>query len=195
MDIGGDSLDSQLARAERAIRREHLVRRIRELGGTVPDVNGADASELEISFLARVLAWETGPFATHGEWLARQGLVFPAPEELRGRRLASELWRLIEALAVARVFLYHTDHLTDAELYRRLWEEVLEATAPDFARTADDACHWDFADPGSGDEQLWLAYYASESERASWVREFPDVTLPARRMAPPRRDHRLPACD
>lgn len=195
MDSNGDSIDDRIARAERAIQREHLARRIRELGGCVPEMNRDQVSELEISFLARVLAWETGPFATHGEWLARQGLVFPPPEELRGQRLAAELWRLIEALAVARVFLHHTDHLTDAELYRRLWEEVLEASAPDFARTADDACHWDFADPGSGDEQLWLAYYASEAERRAWVREFADVVLPPRRSAPPHRDHRLPARD
>lgn len=195
MDSNDDSIEERIARADRAIRREHLAQRIRELGGHVPDGNRDQVTELEISFLARVLAWETGPFATHGEWLARQGLVFAAPEELRGQRLASELWRLIEALAVARVFLYHTDHLTDAELYRRLWEDVLEATAPDFARTADDACHWDFADPGSGDERLWLAYYASPSERQSWVREFPDVILPPRRQPPPRRDHRLPARD
>lgn len=195
MDGSNDSIQERIARAERAIQRESLARRIRELGGYVPEMTRDQASELEISFLARVLAWETGPFATHGEWLARQGLVFPPPEELRGQRLASELWRLIEALAVARVFLYHTDHLTDAELYRRLCEEVLEASAPDFARTADDACHWDFADPGSGDEQLWLACYASEDERQAWVREFSDVILPPKRMAPPRRDHRLPVRD
>lgn len=192
MNGNHDSLEARLARADRLIRREQMVKRIRELGGYVPELNGNDASEIELTFLARVLAWETGPSATHGEWLARQGLRFEPPDALPGERLASELSRLIEALALARVFLHHTDHLSDAELYARLWHEVLPAEAPDFARTPADACHWDFADPVAGHEQIWLMHYASESERQIWAEEFRDVILPPRKRPPYRRDHRLP---
>jgi hypothetical protein len=189
-----DSIHARLARAERALRREVLVKKIRELGGYVPD-SDCDPSELELTFLARVVAWETRPFSTHGEWLAQRGYVFEAPDELRGRHLKTELWRLIEALAVARVFLEHTDHLSDTELYTRLWSEVLDADAPDFARTLDDACHRDFADAGAGEEQLWLTYYASEDQRQAWVHEFRDVVLPPHKCPPYRRDHRLPVPD
>lgn len=192
MNPNNDSLHERLARADRLIQRDQMVKRIRELGGYVPDLDSNDASELELTFLARVLGWETGPSATHGEWLARHGLVFLPPEALTGERLQAELWRLIEALALARVFLEHTDHLDDAELYARIWNDVLRGEAPDFARTADDACHWDFADPSGENEQLWLTYYASESERRIWVEEFRDVILPPRKRLPQRRDHRLP---
>jgi hypothetical protein len=185
-------IDEQLGPEGRANRREQLVSRIRKLGGYVPEPNGDISPEFELSFLAHVLAWETGTFSTHGEWLARHGFVFEPPEDLRGRRLKAELWRLIEALAVARVFLYHTNHLSDAELYTRLWNDVLDADAPDFGRTCDDGCHWDFADAGSGEEQIWLTYYASEAERHAWVREFRDVVLPACKRPPYCRDHRLP---
>lgn len=185
-------IDGQLDPAGRANRREQLVKRIRELGGYVPEPTGDISPEFELSFLAHVLAWETGPSSTHGEWLVRHGFVFEPPDELSGHRLKCELWRLIEALAVARVFLCHTNHLSDAELYARLWNDVLDADAPDFARTPDDACHWDFADAGSGDEQTWLMHYASEEARQAWVHEFRDVVLPPRRRPPYCRDHRLP---
>lgn len=119
---------------------------------------------------------------------------FP-PAELFGRALKRELWRLIEALAVARVFLYHTNHLSDAELYARLWSEVLAGECPDFTRTPDDACHWDFADAGSGEEELWLRYHASPQERRDWKEWFPDAPVLPRERPPYRRDHRLPLRD
>jgi hypothetical protein len=189
-----DRIDEQAARAERASRREQLVKKIRELGGDVPESNG-DPSEMELVFLERVVAWETRPVSTHGEWLAQRGYVFEPPDALRGPQLEKELWRLIKALAVARVFLEHTDHLGDTELYARLWNEVLDADAPDFARTPEDACHWDFADAGAGQEQIWLTYYASEAERQDWVDEFPEVVLPSRKTPPCRRDFQLPVAE
>ncbi len=192
----GESIEEKLARADREIRRARLEEKIRELGGVLP-VHGEDdaASDLELGFLERVIAWETGPRSTHGAWLARRGLHFMPPAELAGRALKRELWRLIEALAVARVFLYHTNNLSDEELYARLWSEVLVGECPDFARTIDDACHWDFADAGSGEEELWLRYHATPRERRDWKRWFPDVVLPPRERAPYRRDHRLPVRD
>lgn len=188
------NIDQQVARAERAVRRERLVKQIRELGGYVPD-SDTDPSELELGFLARVVAWETRPFSTHGEWLAQRGQVFDPPDELHGRALKKELWRLIRALALARVFLENTDHISDAELYTRVWNEVLDADAPDFARTPDDACHWDFADAGGSGEQEWLMYYATEEQRRTWAHESRDVVLPPRKCPPFHRDCRLPRRD
>jgi hypothetical protein len=190
-----DSLNRRLANADRAILRAQLGRRLQELGGILPEPVGDEVSDMELDFLNRVLAWETSPSSTHGAWLARQRLVFPAPEDLDGATLERELWRLIEALAVARVFLWHTNHLGDAELYSTLWHEVLEGDAPDFVRTPDDGCHWDFADAGGSGEQIWLTYYASEQERQDWKDSFPDVVLPPRQRALHSRDERLPGRD
>lgn len=189
-----DSIEERLAKADREIQRARLEEQIRERGGIIGRPAGDDqgASEIELSFLNHVLAWENGPFSSHAEWLARHGQVFAPPDELSGQALRRELWRLIEALAMARVFLYHTNHLSNAELYARLWHEVLDAGAPDFARTVDDACHWDFADAGSGGETDWLTYYATARERREWMREFPDQREPAHRRPAHRRDHRLP---
>lgn len=190
-----DSLAARLARADSAIRHARLAEKIRELGGIVPEAPDKDISEPEVAFLDHMIAWETGPFSTHCEWLARHGLVFEPPEELRGRRLKAELWRLIESLAAARVFLYRTNHLSDAELYARLWHEVLDSDAPDFARTPDDACHWDLADAGGRGENDWLTFHATERERQQWKLDFPDTVLPPRQQARHCRDHRLPVRD
>jgi hypothetical protein len=193
---GEESLDERLARAEREIRQGQLEEKIRELGGFLPPrAEDEPANDLVIGFFERVVAWETAPRSTHRDWLARRGLRFMPPAELCGRALKRELWRLIEALAIARVFLYHTNHLSDAELYARLWSAVLAGECPDFARTVDDACHWDFADVGSGDEELWLRYHATPRERREWQEWFPDAVLPLRERARYRRDHRLPVRD
>jgi hypothetical protein len=194
---GDDELAARLEEADRAIRRARLEEKISELDGIVIS-NASDnenAPEFVNTFLERVIAWETAPKITHRAWLERHGWSFPAPEAVRGRRLKRELWRLIGALAVARVFLYHTNHLSDTEFYVRLWRETLEGECPDFARTRDDACHWDFADAGSGDEEVWLTHYATEQEKLEWKRDFPEVVLPPHQRLPHRRDHRLPVRD
>lgn len=190
-----ESLADRLARADRQIWRERLTEQIRELGGLFSESNQETVSEEELAFLEHVLAWETGPRSTHRAWLARHGWSFMPPAELAGRQIKKELWRLMAALAVARVFLYHTNHLSDAELYHRLWNEVLAGECPDGARTPADACHWDLADAGSGEESPWLRFYASEPERAEWGKDFPDTIMPDRCRPPCRRDHRLPQRD
>lgn len=69
-----DSVGERLAKADRAIRRAKLEEEIRELGGLIgrPAGESDDASGMERTFLERVIAWETGPFSTHGAWLARR---------------------------------------------------------------------------------------------------------------------------
>jgi hypothetical protein len=175
------------------IRRRQLETKIRELGGVVGSVPGAKAhAEVINAFLEQVLAAETAPHITHREWLRRRGWQFPAPERLRGPQATVELWRLIQALATARVFIERTDHLDDAGLYSRLWHEVLDADEPDIPRTEADAWHWDFAEAGSDNETEWLTYYASDDERAEWAEIFPEVSLPEHRPLPYERDRLLP---
>lgn len=192
---GDDSVKDRLQQIDRRIRRDQLREKIRELGGLVGGPESDDVSEVELSFLEQVVAWETGPRSTHRAWLERRGKIFYPPAELDESQVGKELWRLIHALAEARIFLYHTNHLNDAELYRELWEEVLPADCPDGVRTPDDACHWDFASPGSNGEEIWLRYYASRAERREWSRDFPEAKLPKRERPRFHRDHRLPIRD
>jgi hypothetical protein len=179
--------------ADPETRRRQLETRIRELGGVVGSVPGPEPhTEMINAFLERVLAAETAPHITHREWLKRRGRQFPAPETLHGPHVTVELWRLVQALATARVFIERTDHLDDAGLYARLWHEVLDADEPDIPRTEADAWHWNFSEAGSDDETEWLTYYASDDEREEWQEMFPELTLPEHRRLPYERDHLLP---
>jgi hypothetical protein len=187
----GQPGDGESTGMARWLRRDWLVERLRELGGEVGCSLSGDPSATELEFLEHTLAWETAPQSSNREWLKRQGMEFPPPFACDDARLPDELARLVRALATARVFLYHTDHLTDRELYERLSAEVLPAKCPDGARTEDDGFHWDFAG-GDGDMSLWLQYYAGPTERREWQREFPDGALPPRRRAPFDRDRHLP---
>jgi hypothetical protein len=174
-------------------RRREFETRIRELGGVVGSVPGAEPhTEMINAFLERVLAAETAPHITHREWLRRRGWQFPAPERLRGPQATVELWRLIQALAAASVFIEHTDHLDDAGLYSRLWHDMLDVDEPDIPRTEADAWHWDFAEAGSDNETEWLTYYAADDEREEWAEMFPEASLPERRPLPYERDRLLP---
>jgi hypothetical protein len=184
----GDGGSTDMARR---LRRDWLVKKIQELGGTVGVFPAEDPSELELEFLERTLAWETTPRSSNREWLKRRGLHFLPPFACDEVRLGAELPRLISALATARVFLYHTNHLSDRELYERLCREVLPAECPDDTRTEQDGFHWDFAG-GDGDAKTWLQYYASPAERREWQQDFPADALPPRKCAPFDRDRHLP---
>jgi hypothetical protein len=180
--------------ASRATRRAHLVQQIEALGGFVPAPGPGDVTELELDFLQRILAIETGPYVSNREWLEREGSVFVPLTELPAGSVGVELMRLVNALARARVFINYTDHLSDAELYERLWEEVLPDELPDLPRTEAEGFHWDFSD-GGGEPNAWLAYYASDEERERWRTEFPEIIIPPRCRPPYARDHLLPKRD
>jgi hypothetical protein len=177
--------------ADREIQREKLVHEIRAMGGLVPDSNGR-TSETELEFFRQVIAWEKGPFITQRAWFERRGMTFALPEQLGGGRLEKELWRLIAALAEARVFLACTNHLSDAQLYNKLVHEVLDDEVPDLARSPNEGLHWDFSESDSADPLVWLTYYATEDQRRDWLEEFPDIELPPRREPPFDRDRHLP---
>ncbi len=180
--------------AVRAARRAQLVQQIEALGGFVPAPGPGEVSDLELDFLQRILATETGPYVSNREWLEREGVFFVPPGEIPLGAVEPELWRLIIALAGARVFIGYTDHLSDAELYQRLWDEVLPDELPDLPRSEADGFHWDFSDAG-GEPNAWLAYYASDEERERWRSEFPEIMIPPRCRPPYARDHRLPQRD
>lgn len=186
--------DSNRTREELERRREELVARIRELGGQHHERSPDCPLEVEVAFLERVVAFETTPRTSNRDWLARRGIRFRSPRELGGADLARELSRLVKALATGRVCLANTDHLTDAELYQRLWDMVLPEKVSDSERTRDAEMLWDFSDSPDGSADTWLRWYATEEQRLDWSMEFPDDPMPPRESPPPRRDHRLPKC-
>jgi hypothetical protein len=69
--------------------------------------------------------FEEGPTTTNFEQLLTRGIELPEPDSIPDEQINVKLWEVINALAEIRVFLDYTDHLSDRELYSRLWHRVL----------------------------------------------------------------------
>jgi len=162
-------------------------------GGIVAGFEAPDTPpEILEQFWERVVAFEKTPTTTNFAQLTEAGVELPSPRELSDEQIKEKLKSVIEGLAKLRVFLTNTNHLSDRELYERLWEETLhEEIIPDPSPNAS----WtvDLVSSGSiEDEELYLKYYADELARAEWEADCPDGPIPAREDPPYDRDRNLP---
>ena len=121
-----------------------LQRRAEEfVGGELSFFESEEMSqELREQFWERVVAFEKAEWITSFELLVQGGMELPAPEELDDSQLTAKLWEVIRGLAMLRVFLYSTDHLSDRELYEELWHHELREENPDRHLPAHDQAEW-----------------------------------------------------
>jgi hypothetical protein len=152
-------------------------------------------AEVEEQFWKNVLAFENAPEVQPFDELVRAGLTLPPAEELDDLALTAALWAMIRGLEELGVYLEFTNHLSDRDLYVRLWSSVLRepmALTPD---DADAAWHIDVSSSGSDDDgvEAYLMYYADEETRRRWAEESPDCPVPERREPPFDRDRYLPS--
>ena len=146
------------------------------------------------AFMERVRAFEAAPTTTLARLLIRDGVELPCPDAFTEDSVHEKLWEVIRAMARRRHFLCSTDHLSDLELYRRLWEETLNDPAEEIAPEAVD-CAWHIDLVGDGSDEstrAWLRYYAIAMDRQLWAAEFPDEPLPEHDDLPHDRDQHLP---
>ena len=126
-----------MAKRKKAIPPEDIDHKIRvnELKESIREVTGHDPMrftaedcppEVEEEFLRQVLEYERAPLNTHTDQLKRDGIELPPASKLSDAKLAKKLHDLIQNLGTRRIFLYHTNHLTDRELYEWLREEGLK---------------------------------------------------------------------
>ena len=152
--------------------------------------------ELREQFWEYVVAYEEAEWITSFDLLVQSGIKLPAPEELDDSQLTAKLWEVIHGLAMLRMFLYSTDHLSDRELYEELWHEVLREENPVMPINEDSACHIDLVSSGSEeDNELYLRYYADEEARHHWAQDWPNDAMPTHETPPYDRDRHLPARD
>jgi hypothetical protein len=129
------------------------------------------------------------------EELARLGLTFPPAAKLDDEKLSETLWTLIVGLADLRIFLIHTDHLSDRDLYKKLLKELLPHPLPLFLDEDKTDCEYDvIGAPVKEDERIWLRHYATGLDRHIWKRDHPKGRLPAASAPPFDRDRILPRC-
>jgi hypothetical protein len=179
-------------------RIEELKRRAEELSDGQMELGGLDdcLSETEESFLKYIVDYEEAPWTTHFRQLEEAGLSLPEPDSLTDHALTSKLWEVIRALALLRVFIDQTDHLSDRELYEQLWSDVLREETKALTLTANSACHIQMLGDCSEEHNwLYLKYYADDAMREHWREGLPNDPVPAHEDPPYDRDRLLPKPD
>lgn len=182
-------------------RIEDLKRRAQELSGGKMVTGGLDdypsevPEEVEESFWKYVVDYEEAPWTTNFQQLENAGVSLPAPESLTDEELTAKLWEIIQKLALLRVFISQTDHLSDRELYTHLWTDSLreETKAMGMAGGA-----WHIELLGSYSEEdmrLFLKYYADDDFRRQWHKDWPKDPIPPHEDPPYDRDRLLPKAD
>ncbi len=152
--------------------------------------------EIPDDFLRRLVR-QGSPHATlPGKFLARCGFDLQRPDRLSPEQLRPELWKVIWIMGLLRLFLEHTDHLSDLELYTFLVEEALQE--PTVFMPGEHNPPFYMIDPIGGgsteDIRLLLTYYGDTLD--SEMRSDLAVDLPGGPITPlPRpadRDRFLP---
>lgn len=140
---------------------------------------------VENEFLASILAWERAPVLPISQWFDPE-LVLPNPDCLEEFELHQTLWDTIHKLYSKRIVLDFTDHLTDRELYRIVYRDIL----PSREKKIDlpkNYLHWNCAEADDDDPEIWLTYYATDVERETWAEETGQWLPPAKTPPYPRK--------
>jgi hypothetical protein len=158
----------------------------------VHESEGMDPS-LREEFWRHVVEFETAGTTNLVKELKTVGVAVPDPDSLNDEALHSALWATIEALGRMRVYLDHTDHLSDRELYTLLWGQLLPEEMPALDHGDGSAWHVDVLGGCSEEDfALYLKHYADEDTRQHWRSSFPDYDLADHVDPPYERDRYLP---
>ena len=125
--------------------------------------------------------------------LENSGVEIPDPAQLDAGALSTKLREIIEQMASLGAFLWHTDHLSVAELYSYLYNDGLREEAVLFPENPSYAYTIDLTGSGSEeDNQIYLRYFADEEHRKQWAADWPDDPMPDHEDPPFDRDRHLP---
>lgn len=182
-------------RIEQALRLGELRKDVMDRidGPTIEGGTGSMPMETQVAFWEHVLAFESAEESTLAERLRTEaGFVPPDPKALKGESdIHSALWDLLRALASIRVFVHHTDHLCDDDLYRLLVYGALPESSFVPPAGSEWNCRIDACEYGTRDDPdgtiTWLRYHADEDARAMW-----DGEVPPKETPPYDRDRYLP---
>jgi hypothetical protein len=165
----------------------------RDLGGRALDCfeeEGAPAHFRRV-FWSEVAALESALGSSYAKRLREVGIALPEPEELGEVGLGPKLWEVVGGLASLQVWLTCSDHLSDRELYERLWHSVLPRGC--YPPIPDAAIVIDCITLDENRRDLdYLRYYANDLARAMWQDQWPEKKLPDREALPFDRDRFLP---
>jgi hypothetical protein len=185
-----------------SIKTEEQERHIQEMKERLFNNNGNSMDlfikdslplELKEKILESILSMEEAEERPLFDFLKEEGIGLPRPDALKDSRLHDKLWEVIQAMADRNQFLYHTDHLSDRQLYETLWNDILRESV---SMTPEDSGCVGYIDilGGCSDEDRvnHLKYYADEEEREAWAEEYPEDDIPDHEDPPYDRDRHLP---
>ena len=139
--------------------------------------------------------FEDGPTTTNFQQLVDRGIELPAPDDLAIADVTTKLWEVINGLAQLRVYLDCTNHLTDTELYSKLWHDTLRSEVPAIDEIGFNT-HVDLCTVGDDSETaLFLKFFADDEFRKQVAEDYPGKPLPAHEDPPHQRDQLLPGPD
>ncbi len=144
---------------------------------------------VENEYLASMLAWESAPILPIYRWFEPE-LRPPRPDTLSDEDLPAVLHELVGKLFEKRIVLDFTDHLSDRELYRLIYRDILPVREKKID-LGDNYIHFDCAG-ASGDPEIWLRYYATAEERAAWAEAYRQPLPPRCKPPYPRQLPREP---
>ena len=135
----------------------------------------------ENEYLASMLAWERAPALPIASWFTPV-LELPSPDSLDDPTLSALLSETIAQLYSEKVVLRFTDHLSDRELYKIIYRDILPA------------CEKKVELPGKffewrciEDNETWLRFYADAIERRRFQEEH-EVDIPPSEKPKYKRD-------
>jgi hypothetical protein len=191
----GMSETKEMQEQKRVRHIQEMKERLRHhLGQSEPPFLGKfESLKREEEFLEHILFMEGVDEQPLFAVLQSGGVLLPAPATLDDAQLSAKLWEVIHAMALLGHYLSRTDHLSDRQLYERLWTEILPEPTSIHPTNPNAACYIDILG-GCSDEDLLLnlKYYADEDERLSWEEEYPEDAIPPHEPLPYDRDSRLP---
>lgn len=175
-----DTLERKRRARERAI--DGLLAQARHAGGCVDRMYWTLVWDLEMA-----------PMTTNLEQLAEVGFVPVPPDDVCEGEMKDVLDDLISELARLGVYLTHTDHLIDRDLYDILVTRVLREPVRDLP-PSPDVVEWIDLAVGAlpTGEDVYLTFYATDAERRAAAPTGSRKRLPARRARVVERDRWLP---
>lgn len=150
--------------------------------------------DAEEKLLRYLLTIEEETTTTYARQLIEDGIELPPPDSFTEDSVADKLWEVIHGLAHRRTFLSFTDHLSDLELYRLLWKDILNRSTEELDPEMETcAYHLDLLSDGSEESLILLCrYYDDPLAQSIWQSDFPDRPMPEAIDPPCRRDRHLP---
>ena len=125
----------------------------------------------ENEYLASILAWERAPALPIASWFMPV-MELPSPDAIDDTLLSTLLYDTIDRLYSQKVVLRFTDHLSDRELYKIIYRDILPCCEKK-VELPGKYLEWRCIEAND----TWLRYYADAVDRRRYQEEY-DVDIP-----------------